>query len=152
MFQLATKNRLLEIEVRELKTLTNVVIRGNETLDQKISMIGGLLKGETVTVGVQTDMTNSDLDQYEHLDKQATVMVMTLKEQMLNMKQQFLESRHENEMLKGFVQDLKRDREEKEEGERVGRLEEAVWNLSEMVSVKILHITLQIAIDPGVKF
>uniref|UniRef100_A0A0A9WVA5 Synaptonemal complex protein 1 n=1 Tax=Lygus hesperus TaxID=30085 RepID=A0A0A9WVA5_LYGHE len=133
LIQASSRDRLLEIELKELKMSVNMILIGNTSLEDKLSVLGNMLKGDTVSVSVQTEMTRSDLDQYESLDRQATLMVMGLKEQMLNLKQQYLESRQENDVLKGFVEEVKREREAKEEGERVVRLEDAVRSLSEMV-------------------
>ncbi|KAF6212198.1 hypothetical protein GE061_012719 [Apolygus lucorum] len=133
LIQASSKDRLFGIDLKELKMSVNMILIGNTSLEDKLSVLGSMLKGETASVSVQTEMTHSDLDQYESLDRQATLMVMGLKEQMLNLKQQYLESRQENDVLKGFVEEVKREREAKEEGERVVRLEDAVRSLSEMV-------------------
>ncbi|XP_014248425.1 rho-associated protein kinase 1-like isoform X2 [Cimex lectularius] len=132
--QTILKTKTIESEMKDVKFYLNILGKGNGTINEKLNTVLSLIKKEGQEVGVQTDLTTKQLSEYDHLDREATILVMKMREELLTTKDELLGIKQENETLRNFVRDVKRDREMREEEERVEKLEEAVKALGELVS------------------
>uniref|UniRef100_T1I928 Uncharacterized protein n=1 Tax=Rhodnius prolixus TaxID=13249 RepID=T1I928_RHOPR len=128
------KNHILEKEVRDLNLNVLNLAKLNKNILESICFIKTVLAKDTKSVFIQTDMSGKDLSEYEHLDKEATLLVIGLREELVSAKDQLIRIKQENEQMKNYMCDSKRQMEMVVEAERIQRLEQTVNSLAELVN------------------